>query len=197
MLIKKLKEMNYFLIKYYMKKNYKMVIIKDFPQGYFYNTSFDNLSRNHFPRFVDNSNSYSLENISLWLIKNKKDFVLCNENIYDGEYKKLKFYHKKCDDYFYMNWSDVFNQRGCSVCSGMQVGNKHSLFYKRPDLMNEWNSINKINPCSIGVGYSKKVYWICSKCGHEWMATVDNRVRVNSGCPMCASSKGENLEKNL
>jgi predicted Zn-ribbon and HTH transcriptional regulator len=35
---------------------------------------------------------------------------------------------------------------------------------------------------------SKKVWWL-GECGHEWEATVSNRVNKNSGCPYCTGRK--------
>ena len=34
---------------------------------------------------------------------------------------------------------------------------------------------------------SKKVWWRCKTCGHEWMSTINNRIK--RGCPNCSKSR--------
>jgi len=55
-------------------------------------------------------------------------------------------------------------------------------------LMSEWSSKNIIDPKdarSINC-----VWWKCSKCLHEWQASLANRRKKNpTGCPLCAAKK--------
>ena len=39
----------------------------------------------------------------------------------------------------------------------------------------------------LGIGNTKKVWWICEKRGHRFEATYNNLVK-NKGCPICASN---------
>ena len=66
-----------------------------------------------------------------------------------------------------------------------------------PSLLTEWHrSLNQdIQPNDVSYGSKKKVWWVCG-VGHEWQATVGNRVGNNSGCPYC-SSKKSSPENNL
>jgi hypothetical protein len=75
--------------------------------------------------------------------------------------------------------------------------NSLSLF---PDVAAEFHSLkNKgVTPYEITAGSSKKVWWQCA-VGHEWQATVSDRVAKKSRCPYCAgrrATEDRNLEVN-
>ncbi|RGM72217.1 zinc-ribbon domain-containing protein [Agathobacter rectalis] len=57
-----------------------------------------------------------------------------------------------------------------------------------------------LKPCNVVKTFHQKVWWICSTCGFEWKAQLNNRSN-GTGCPKCAK---ENLgvsiiciEKNI
>ena len=55
-----------------------------------------------------------------------------------------------------------------------------------PELINEWSQRNlPLTPDSVTHG-SNKIVWWNGKCGHEWRASVKNRVIGGSGCPYCS-----------
>ncbi len=55
-----------------------------------------------------------------------------------------------------------------------------------PELLMEWDyEKNTIQPSDVSAGSQKKVWWKCSSCGHEWMASAVNRSRGRK-CPECA-----------
>ncbi len=55
-----------------------------------------------------------------------------------------------------------------------------------PELINEWSQRNlPLTPNSVTHG-SNKIVWWKGKCGHEWRASVKNRVIGGSGCPYCS-----------
>jgi hypothetical protein len=63
---------------------------------------------------------------------------------------------------------------------------KHSsLFETDPILVKEWHPTanGDLTPRSVKIGYSKKVWWLCSE-GYEWQATIKCRMKRND-CPMC------------
>ncbi len=64
-----------------------------------------------------------------------------------------------------------------------------NLLKDNKDLMNEWNyeKNKEFDINNITSGSSKKVWWIC-KNGHEWEASVVNRVKGRS-CPICKNKK--------
>jgi hypothetical protein len=78
--------------------------------------------------------------------------------------------------------------RGCSICSGKKVvvgiNDFESLF---PDLAQEWHYVKNGDkrPEDYTRG-TQKVFWWLGKCGHEWQASVKNRVS-GRGCSICAS----------
>ena len=42
---------------------------------------------------------------------------------------------------------------------------------------------------------SKKVWWKCPKCAHEWQATVSSRFN-GRGCPNCRNIKRKKANKS-
>ena len=68
---------------------------------------------------------------------------------------------------------------------------KESLATKYPEIAKEWNYERNGNfkPEHIAPKSSKKVWWKCIKCGHEWLTDPNHRSR-GQGCPKCYR-KGE------
>lgn len=46
-----------------------------------------------------------------------------------------------------------------------------------PELMKEWdwNKNKELDPTLIAPGSGKKAWWVCSKCGYEWLAEISSR----------------------
>ena len=65
---------------------------------------------------------------------------------------------------------------------------ENSLAVQNPDIALEWHPIKNGNlkPENILPRSKKRVWWICSKCGYEYITTVSNRVDKHSGCSKCA-----------
>ncbi len=78
----------------------------------------------------------------------------------------------------------------CPFCVGSRVVvGKNDLATKQPFLVKEWDYKNNKYPPEHYSEYSnKKVWWVCSACGHEWRAMINNRSSKGRGCPKC--SKG-------
>ena len=88
------------------------------------------------------------------------------------------------------------NGTGCPYCSNTKVlAGFNDLATTDPDLASEWDYEKNapLTPREITRGSSKKVFWICSKCGCHFQATMGHRIRskregsVSMGCPDCAS----------
>ena len=78
---------------------------------------------------------------------------------------------------------------GCPFCAGLYViPEENDLQSEFPKLSKEWHPFKNINltPRDVTKGSTRKVWWL-GECGHEWEATILNRVR-GTGCPIC---KGE------
>lgn len=79
---------------------------------------------------------------------------------------------------------------GCPICAGRQVlAGDNDLQALRPELAAQWHPEKNgdLTPRQITVGSKRKVWWLCQK-GHEWRATVANRV-WGTGCPICSNRK--------
>ena len=179
-------ELGYELLGEYLdEKSRRKVIILDV-NGYKYDCLLTNLMRSNNPKFIHISNSFSLENFSVWLQSNRPDFKLCEGNKYIGGKDELKFYCTSCDDYFYSSSNQILGGHGCAVCHGLQVGEKHSLAHLRQDLMIDWSDDNKISPYEIPQFSSAKVIWECHKCDYKWKTNVSTRTHLGRNCPACA-----------
>ena len=77
---------------------------------------------------------------------------------------------------------------GCPVCaSKVIVEGINDLVTTCPTLVKTWNyKKNKIKPTEVSRGSSLKVWWQCTKCGNEWEATINKRVK-GTGCPVCGA----------
>ena len=66
----------------------------------------------------------------------------------------------------------------CPICSGKRVVEGiNDLGTLEPELALEWSEENiSLKPSMVGIGSQKKVIWK-GKCGHEWSASVKNRVK--------------------
>ena len=108
-----------------------------------------------------------------------------------GSEQKVWWKCKKCG---YEWQSTIYNRAvrnyGCPACSNQVVWVGHNdLSFLYPNLVNEWNfDKNDSNPSDFVCGSEKKVWWKCEKCGYEWLARINSRVRGN-GCPECAKNK--------
>jgi hypothetical protein len=83
------------------------------------------------------------------------------------------------------------NKTGCPICSGKQVlAGFNDLATKNDSLSKEWHpKLNgMLKPSDITVGSSKKVWWKCFACSHEWNSSVADRNR-GQGCPVCGKIK--------
>lgn len=70
-----------------------------------------------------------------------------------------------------------------------RITKNSTLYDSAPGLVKEWHpSANGILiPTKVTVGYSKKVWWICSE-SHKWRATIKSRLKGN-GCPVCEKNQ--------
>ena len=89
--------------------------------------------------------------------------------------------------------------RKCPYCSRRRVlVGDNDLATTHPQLAEEWDySINApLTPRDVTSISSKRVAWICRKCGHEWMTKINSRTGRGTGCDECAKIKrGENRVK--
>lgn len=176
-----------FIKEYNDNSSRKRVIIKDL-DGYKYDTSFYQLNKGTMPNFIGKHNVFSLENMSLWLKINNKNFKLCENNNYRESNEKLFFQclNKNCSEVFDASWDSIRSGNNCPYCSVRRIGNKNNLSYLRPDLVLDWDyEKNNGIPENTALKSIKVVFWVCSVCEYEWKASPQSRSN-GSGCPSCS-----------
>lgn len=92
-------------------------------------------------------------------------------------------------------WEAVIASRtrgsGCPVCSNRKLLKGYNdLATLRPDLVYEWHPTknNDLNADEVIATSNMKVWWQC-KHGHEWECCIVDRLRYDTGCPICSGKK--------
>jgi hypothetical protein len=90
------------------------------------------------------------------------------------------------------------NGSKCPCCQGRKVVLSNCLFTTHPKIAQEWHPTkNDITPYQVTYATNKSCWWICSdNPKHIWKARIDRRTS-GTGCPHCASSKGEKKIKEI
>ncbi len=80
--------------------------------------------------------------------------------------------------------------RGCPYCLGKLPSKENNLGVISPKLADEWHPIKnkEATPYDVTARSKKKAWWLCKKCGYEWLATIGNRFN-GTGCPDCSFNK--------
>lgn len=76
---------------------------------------------------------------------------------------------------------------GCPCCAGrVVVPGINDLATKNPLVAAEWHPTKNgsLTPRIVTPGSQKKVWWLCSKCGNEWLAVISSR-SSGYGCDKC------------
>ena len=104
--------------------------------------------------------------------------------------KKVWWICEKGHDYPAFIYSRV-NGSGCPYCSNRKVWKGYNdLESLYPEIAEEFHPTKNgdLKPSDVTFGFTKKVWWLCKRCGHEWEIPVKNRTGVKkSGCPRCNS----------
>lgn len=81
--------------------------------------------------------------------------------------------------------------RKCPYCSGQKVlKGFNDLESQYPDVAKEWDYYkNTKRPDEVTSKSNKKYWWVCSKCGHNWLTTIYVRTGMGCGCPECKKKK--------
>ncbi|MDQ4215055.1 zinc-ribbon domain-containing protein [Microbacterium capsulatum] len=87
-------------------------------------------------------------------------------------------------------YSRSHDGRGCPYCSGRRpVVGESDLATLRPDLINEWDPSNKLQPHEVTAHSKMRATWRCAD-GHVWKAIVQSRTsRRGTGCPTCRGKR--------
>jgi rubrerythrin len=70
-----------------------------------------------------------------------------------------------------------------------------SLTERRPDIAIQWHPTKNQNlkPHLIFAASSRKAWWLCQNCSHEWNAVIASRTN-GSGCPLCARTQRSKIQ---
>jgi superfamily II DNA or RNA helicase/predicted nucleic acid-binding Zn-ribbon protein len=77
---------------------------------------------------------------------------------------------------------------GCPGCAGRILTKTNNLAKTHPELAREYSDKNELPANRVIASTTKKLWWECLKCGHEWRTGGYIRVR-GSGCPPCAGNR--------
>ena len=79
---------------------------------------------------------------------------------------------------------------GCRYCSNRARSSTNTMDIARPDLAAQWHPTKNgdLGPQDVVPGTARRIWWICEH-GHDWQVSGDNRVRQNTGCPVCSGKK--------
>ena len=108
-----------------------------------------------------------------------------------GKHSSCKKTHEWVSDVTHRTISDT----NCPYCTSRKICYCNSFFGLYPTLSKEWSLKNTKSPDQIFPFSNQKFWWVCSQ-GHEWLTSVSNRSK-GTGCPICASSKGEKIVKTF
>jgi len=93
--------------------------------------------------------------------------------------------------------SRTYAGTGCPICglrrraeTQSKVPFARSLAAKHPDVAGELHPSRNpgIDPAQLGSRSSRRLWWRCGSCGHEWRTAVSTRTD-GSGCPACHRAK--------
>jgi hypothetical protein len=86
------------------------------------------------------------------------------------------------------------NQRFAVNVRKNKIKSVGSLAVRNPTLAKEWHPTKNapLTPQDLTSGVNQSVWWLCSKCEHEWEAKINNRNHGN-GCPDCNKRKKRKL----
>ena len=82
------------------------------------------------------------------------------------------------------------NKKGCPCCANrVVVPQKNDLATTDPDIAADWHPTkNTLKPTEVTRGQSKRIYWLCSRCGYEWEDTLNHR-SGGRGCKRCQKKR--------
>ena len=80
-------------------------------------------------------------------------------------------------------------KRGAETKVKNMIADGNTLFALEPELAKEWHPTKNgdLTPNDVTRASSRKVWWLCSDCGHEWKQTIHTRSK-GEGCPYCAKA---------
>ena len=116
------------------------------------------------------------------------------EKVVTGSAKVVSWVCSQCGH----KWKSSVRHRtqrhsGCPICAEKKRVQSHQTTILKNKggindslLLKEWNykKNGDLTPQQVTEGSNKYVWWVCSKCGHEWEAKILNRANGRK-CPLC------------
>ena len=136
---------------------------------------------------VNDLPTISPELMKEWDYENNKGIDPTKEG--RGSHREVYWKCHKCGYKWKAQIYNRVNGKGCPCCANrVVVPGINDLATTDPDLAAEWHpTLNILKPTEVTRGQSKKIYWICSKCGNVWQDTLNHRSR-GRGCKKCKKS---------
>ena len=130
----------------------------------------------------------------------KSNLPLTPQSVSPGSHKKVWWICKDCGHKWPAEIKSRVAGEGCPQCGRKSMGSTFrkniiesgakTLADEHPELALEWHPTRNtpFTPSDYTSHSSAMIVWHCSKCGHDWEATINNRVGRGSGCPVCAGN---------
>lgn len=119
----------------------------------------------------------------------ERNNLLPSKVVYGG--KKVYWWKCRNGHSYDSQMCEKIKGNGCPICSNhrLLVG-YNDLQTLNPKLASEFDNIKNVGktPQDFFLKSGKKVWWKCSKCGHQWMAQIIKRSN-GQGCPECFKNR--------
>ena len=161
----------------YINNKTKLLLIDK--QGYYYEVSLANLLKNNISYKFSPSNSYTTQNIKLWLKLNNKPFILISDEYINNGSKLII---KDFDGYYYK--ITFGNMSSGQTPDKFHISNPYTI-----QNIKLWCELNN-KPFKLlsdeYKGNNKKLKWQCLKdgCGEIFKSNL-NHILQNRGCGVC------------
>jgi len=160
--------------------NNNFLILKD-NYGYFYISRWSNLYVGHVPEKFHPSNSYTIQNIKLWLELNDNKYNLLSKNYKNSQQKIIL---KDKDGYFYtISLSNLVAGKSPSF-----VRNNNPYTIQNIKLWCKLNNLSIELVSNIYKGCFNKLKWKCLKCGKIFKRGWDSIHQGIILCPICSDN---------
>jgi hypothetical protein len=143
------------------------------------------------------NNPHREYNFNIWIKDNNKNFSLENFSTDHGS-TRINLKCDSCEKSWNVSLSNIIAGQGCPYCANKRSSEENNLLVKFPEICFDWDfDKNEISPFELLPSSNKKVWWKCHVCKNEWFTTINSRTgKTKTGCPKCASSKGEKILKD-
>ena len=164
-------------------------------EGYKYYSTYNSLKRTGGTSdYVSGKNIYAIENIRLWIQRNRPDYEILSDKFINGK-TKLKFYDKTYNEEFMMTWGNFSSLMQDSPSRAKLKLKQHieNSKLKIEDVKERVkNKISTINVISDKwINSSTKIECLCEVCESKFLALYGNLLK-GEGCPTCGLRKGKN-----